>query len=51
ERLQGMTDYRFEDFADMLANAIGVFLGLVFYFSPVRKLLLVTENFLFRLKR
>jgi VanZ family protein len=51
ERLQGMTDYRFEDVADMVANTLGVFIGLGFYFSPLRKPLLVIDSFLFRLKR
>jgi VanZ family protein len=39
ELLQGLTTYRTGDFRDALANSLGVVSGIVFYFSPLRRLL------------
>lgn len=46
EFLQGLTDYRFEDMADALANSLGVITGLAFYFSPLRGILRRFERWL-----
>ena len=46
EFLQGLTDYRFEDMADALANSLGVITGLGFYFSPLRGILRRFERWL-----
>lgn len=40
ELLQGMTAYRYAEWADLLANGIGILLGLPFHFTPLRRLLL-----------
>lgn len=39
EFMQSLTDYRSGDFADAVANSLGVITGLAFYFSPLRRLL------------
>ena len=39
EFLQSLTSYRHGDVADAIANSLGVMTGLVFYFSPLRRIL------------
>lgn len=39
EGLQGLTDYRFPEFADLVANSLGVFVGVLLYFTPLYRLL------------
>ena len=51
ELLQGLTDYRSLEFADAVANSIGVAIGLLFHFSPFRRLLMVVDFHLDRLRR
>ena len=51
ELLQGVTDYRSLEFADAVANSIGVAIGLLFHFSPFRRLLRVVDFHLDRLRR
>lgn len=46
EFLQGMTGYRLEDMADALANSLGVVVGLLFYQSPLRRLLVWIDSWL-----
>ncbi len=46
ELLQGFTSYRSEDMADAVANSLGVITGLAFYFSPLRRILRVVDNWL-----
>jgi VanZ family protein len=50
ELLQGLTDYRSLEFADALANSVGVTIGLLFHFSPFRRLLMVIDSRLDRLR-
>ena len=44
ELLQGTTDYRFAEWADLLADAVGAGLGLTLYFTPLRRLLLFVDR-------
>jgi len=44
ELLQGTTDYRFAEWADLLADAVGTGLGLALYFTPLRQLLLFVDR-------
>ena len=39
ELLQGMTAYRYPEWGDVLANGAGVLAGILFYFSPLPRLL------------
>ncbi len=39
EFLQGMTGYRYAEWRDVFANAIGTVSGVLLYFSPLRRLL------------
>ena len=39
ELLQGMTVYRYAEWGDVLANASGTMAGILFYFSPLPRLL------------
>lgn len=39
EGLQGLTDYRFPEFADLVANSVGVVIGLLVFFTPLYRLL------------
>jgi len=39
ELLQGMTDYRYAEWGDVLANASGTLAGILLYFSPLPRLL------------
>ena len=51
ELLQGLTDYRSLEFADAVANSVGVTIGLLFHFSPFRRLLILIDSRLARLRR
>lgn len=51
ELLQGQTDYRSYEFADAVANSVGVAIGLLFHFSPFRRLLILVDSRLARLRR
>jgi uncharacterized membrane protein len=46
ELLQSLTSYRFGDLADVIANSLGVIAGLVFYFSPLRRILRKFDHWL-----
>jgi uncharacterized protein YfiM (DUF2279 family) len=46
EFLQGLTDYRDFEIADMVADAIGAFVGLALLQTPLRNTLAWTERFL-----
>jgi VanZ family protein len=50
EYLQGLTGYRYADPEDALANSIGVIFGLLFHFSPLRRVLLRVDVYLHRLR-
>ena len=50
EYLQGLTGYRYADPEDALANSIGVVFGLLFHFSPLRRVLLKLDAYLHRLR-
>jgi len=50
EFLQGLTGYRNPEFADAIANSVGVIIGLLFYFSPFRRWLVEIDNQLDRLR-
>ncbi|MFT5656784.1 MAG: VanZ family protein [Gammaproteobacteria bacterium] len=50
EYLQGLTSYRYADFADAIANSLGVVFGLVFHFSPLRHILQKLDARLHRLR-
>jgi VanZ family protein len=50
EYLQGLTGYRYADPEDALANSIGVVFGLLFHFSPLRRVLLKVDAYLHRLR-
>ena len=39
ELLQGMTDHRYAEWGDVLANASGTMAGILLYFSPLPRLL------------
>jgi VanZ family protein len=46
EYLHGLTGYRYADPEDALANSIGVVFGLLFHFSPLRRVLLKVDAYL-----
>ena len=46
EGLQGLTDYRYPEWADVVANSAGVILGTLGFFSPLYRLLRVVDLFL-----
>jgi VanZ family protein len=50
EYLQGLTGYRYADPEDALADSIGVVFGLLFHFSPLRRVLLKVDAYLHRLR-
>ncbi len=50
EYLQGLTGYRYADPEDALANSIGVVFGLLFHFSPLRRVLLKVDAYLHGLR-
>ena len=39
EGLQGMTDYRSPEWGDVVANSVGVLLGILCFFSPLYRLM------------
>jgi VanZ family protein len=50
EYLQSLTEYRYADPEDALANSLGVVFGLLFHFSPLRLVLLKVDAYLYCLK-
>lgn len=48
ELLQGLTSYRYPEWADLLANGIGIAVGILFYFSPLSGLLRMVDGLLMR---
>jgi VanZ family protein len=50
EYLQSLTEYRYADPEDALANSLGVVFGLLFHFSPLRLVLLKVDAYLYFLK-
>jgi VanZ family protein len=44
ELLQGMTSYRYLEWADMLANGSGIAIGALFYFTPLRRVLALVDR-------
>jgi len=44
ELLQGQTDYRSYEVADAVANSVGVALGLLARFTPLRRLLITIDS-------
>jgi VanZ family protein len=44
ELLQGMTVYRYAEWGDVLANASGTMAGILLYFSPLPRLLIVVDS-------
>ncbi len=44
ELLQGMTDYRYAEWGDVLANASGTMVGVLLYFSPLPRLLIYIDS-------
>ena len=46
EWLQSFTSHRSGDMADAVANSVGVIVGLVFYFSPLRRVLRKIDRWL-----
>jgi hypothetical protein len=48
--LQSLTEYRYADPEDALANSLGVVFGLLFHFSPLRLVLLKVDAYLYFLK-
>ena len=51
EVFQGLTDYRTMEFADALANGLGILLGLFFYFTPCRRWLSAIDNRIYQLRQ
>jgi len=49
ELLQGMTAYRYPEWGDVLANGAGVLAGILFYFSPLPRLLRFVDTRLARI--
>ena len=48
ELVQGMTIYRSAEFADAIANSLGVFVGLAFHFTPLHRFLRWLDAILYR---
>jgi VanZ family protein len=44
ELLQGMTVYRYAEWGDVLANASGTMAGILLYFSPLPRLLIIVDS-------
>jgi VanZ family protein len=44
ELLQGMTDHRYAEWGDVLANASGTMVGILLYFSPLPRLLVYIDS-------
>ena len=49
ELLQWMTSFRFAEWGDVLANLIGIAIGLLAYFTPLRRILAVVDGLLARI--
>ncbi|MDH3760101.1 MAG: VanZ family protein [Gammaproteobacteria bacterium] len=49
ELLQGMTTYRYLEWADMVANGSGIVIGALFYFTPLTRVLALVDRKLARL--
>ena len=49
EMLQWMTSFRFAEAADVLANLIGIAIGLLVYFTPLRRVLAAVDRLLARI--
>ena len=47
EYLQGLTGYRYADPEDAVANSIGVVFGVLFHFSPLRRVLLKVDSYIY----
>lgn len=48
ELLQWMTTYRFAEWGDVLANLVGIAIGLLVYFTPLRRILAAVDALLAR---
>lgn len=44
ELLQGMTTYRYAEWGDVVANASGILIGVLFYFTPLTRLLALIDR-------
>ncbi|MCP4388019.1 MAG: hypothetical protein GY802_06975 [Gammaproteobacteria bacterium] len=44
ELLQGMTTYRYAEWGDVVANASGILIGVLFYFTPLTRLLALVDR-------
>ncbi len=44
ELLQGMTAYRYLEWADMVANGSGILIGALFYFTPLTRMLALVDR-------
>lgn len=49
ELLQSMTSFRFAEWGDVLANLIGISIGLLAYFTPLRRVLATVDALLARI--
>ena len=49
EMLQWMTSFRFAEAEDVLANLIGIAIGLLVYFTPLRRVLAAVDRLLARI--
>lgn len=46
EILQGFTGYRFAEWGDLLANGLGILIGLAVYPTPLRRLFALIDSFI-----
>ncbi len=44
ELLQGMTSYRYLEWADMVANGSGILIGALCYFTPLKRVLALVDG-------
>ena len=51
ELLQGLTADRYAEWGDLLANTLGIFLGLITYVTPIPRLLRIVDGGLARLRQ
>ena len=51
ELLQGMSADRYPEWGDLLANTLGIMLGLISYFTPLPRLLRIVDGRLAGLRR
>jgi VanZ family protein len=49
ELLQSMTSFRFAEWGDVLANLIGIAIGLLVFFTPLRRVLAAIDGLLARI--